>query len=159
MEQVGGLVGHEEFGAVGGAQDQSAGGAQPRYDHGIVARDVALVQQAADFALIPRGGDGGLDGNGKAKQRTREQFPASASCEARPVRDVLRIEVGKGVEARIQALDLRDVRFGELGDGDRPERSSSSCCVAGLRTTSFMALFDGTAGRRQSSAGVDGSIW
>ncbi len=116
MEEIVGLVGHEEFRAVGGAQNQCSGGAQASDDNCVFARDTSFIDQAADFAFVPGCGDGGFDGDGQTVERgvgARLCFEA-----ARFGADSVWIEVGESVETRIETRNLRDVGFGELGDGD-----------------------------------------
>ncbi len=76
-----------------------------------------MLQQAADFAFVAGGRDGRLDRDGQAVQRAAcdlsRRIEASRLCA-----DAFRIEVGEGIQLRIEPLDLRDVRFGQFGDGD-----------------------------------------
>ncbi len=116
MQQVRGFVGHEEFWAVGGAQDQRSRGAETRDDDSIFARDFALMEEAADFAAVACGGDGGL-------HRDRKSVQGAAGCARRVHLPRLRtntlgIEVGEGVEGGIEAFDLRDVGFGQFHYAD-----------------------------------------
>ena len=55
VQQIRRFVRHQELRAIGRAQNQRSRRAQPRHHHRIFARNLALVQQAADLALdIPR---------------------------------------------------------------------------------------------------------
>ena len=66
VEEVVGLVGHQELGAVGDAEDDGSGRAKAADSFGIVGRNEIAVEEATAFAAVTGNGDGGLDGEGEA---------------------------------------------------------------------------------------------
>jgi len=114
VQQVGGFVGHEEFRTVGGAQDQRTGGPQPRNHLGILARHIALMQQAADLAFVTGCGNGTLHRHRQTMQRAA--FGGwSLIHEERLGPHPLGVEVREGVEVGVEPINLLDVRLGQLG--------------------------------------------
>jgi len=111
VEEVLGLVGHEELRAVGGSENDGAGVEKTVDDDGVAAGDGAAVEGAADFAAIAGDGDRGFDGDRKAGERAG--LDVCGACT-----DAVGIEVDKGVELGVEALDLLDVGFGEFEGGD-----------------------------------------
>jgi hypothetical protein len=63
MEQVRGLIRHQEFRTIGRAQNQRSCCAQPRHHDGILNRNLALVQQAANLSSEARGRNRRFDGH------------------------------------------------------------------------------------------------
>ena len=57
-EPIFGLVGHEELGAVGGAEDDGAGREETIDDNGVFVGDESAIEHAADFATMASNGDG-----------------------------------------------------------------------------------------------------
>ena len=120
-----GLVGHQELRAVGRAQNQRSRRAQPRHHHRILARNLALVQQAADLALaFRRVAIDDFTVTGRPNSGLRAVCRATHRCLPRPRPHALRIEVGERIERGIQPLDLPDVRFGQLDNRDLRRRAA-----------------------------------
>jgi hypothetical protein len=118
VEQVLGLIGHQELGAVGGAEDDGASREQAVDQDGVRIRNEAAMDGAAGFAAIPGDSDRGFDGDRQAGERT--------GAEARDLRPhAVGVEVDQGVELRIEPPDLCDVLVEEF----------ASCSVAGRRVT------------------------
>ena len=116
VKQVRSLIGHQELGAIGGAQDERTRRSQARDNNGVFAGDVAAVQKAADFAEITRRRDRRLDRDWKTVKRAtrRRGFVHDPGLRT----DAFGVEVDERVELRVEALDLADVGFGKFGDGD-----------------------------------------
>ena len=116
MEQVRSFVRHQELRAVGRAQNQCSRRAKPLHNQSIFSRNLALVQQAADFAAVTCGGNRRFNGDrqsvqGSARAVRRVELPRLRA-------HALRVEVGECIECRIQPLNLPDVGFGQLGHRD-----------------------------------------
>ena len=111
VEEIVGLVGHQEFGIVGDAEDHGTGLAQAPNDLGISARKLAFVQQTAKLAAMAGHGDSGFNGDGESAQGAGERMAGRSSY-------ALCIEIDQCVERGIQKLDATDVFFCEFKGRD-----------------------------------------
>ncbi len=111
MEEVVGLVSHEELGAVCRSEDDGSFVAEASYAYGIVRWDVAAMEEAADLAAVAGGGDRRFDGDGEAGEFAGARVAGLFT-------DAIGVEVDKGVEDGVEAFDAEDVFFGELQGGD-----------------------------------------
>ncbi len=116
VEEILCLVGHEELGAVGGAEDDGAGGEQAVDEDRIFVGNGAAMNGAAEFAAIAGDSNGGFDRDGKAGERA---WADARGLSARAGG----VEVNQGVELGIEALDLCDVLVEEFArrDGAAPQ--------------------------------------
>jgi hypothetical protein len=154
VEQVGGLIGHEEFGAVGGSEDERACVAETADGFGVFGRDVPLVEEAADLAAVAGGRDRGFYGHGKAMQGSARAFG-----RVQPVRlaaDSLGVEIDECVQGGVEALDLLNVGFGEFSDGDLAGLQKFQLRGSGLVDKSSHFLRTGGGAEFRSSSGVAG---
>jgi hypothetical protein len=118
MKIVVGFVGHEEFRAVGSAKNQGSSGAQTGDDNGVFAGDFALVEKTAYFAEVAGGGDGRLDGDGKAVEGGTARFGGLIKLAGLGA-DAVGVKIGKDVELGIEAGDLREISLGQFDNRDR----------------------------------------
>ena len=162
MQQIRGLVGHQELRAVGGAQNQRALHARSRATTTASSRrNVARVEQAADLAFEACRRNGRLH-----RDRQTEQPTAPMICGCGIHRSRLRphafcVEVGERIQLWIRAARsggcaLRRAPTTETS----PARSSSSCRTAGASTSSdsvapISCLPRPNLRSARSSAGVD----
>ncbi len=155
MQQVRGLVRHQELRAVGRAQNQRSRRAQPRHHHGIFSRNLALVQQAANLAAVTRGRNRRLDGDRQAMQRRRAALASASSCRA----CARTRSASKSANAFSSGFSRSICRMCASASSVTeiwPVRTSSSCRAAGASTRSFMAAFPVAIAALRSSGGVDG---
>ena len=82
MQQIRRLVRHQKLRAVRRAQNQRPRRAQPRHHHRILARNLALVQQAANLAPVPRRGNRRLHRHRQPVQRPARLLLAASSRRA-----------------------------------------------------------------------------
>ena len=156
MQQIVSLVGHQELRAVGRAQNQRTSRAQPRHHHRILARHIALVEQAADLALHPPRRNRGLYRDGQPEQRSARALPLPRVVLARPFAHALRIEVGKDIQLRIQPFDLRDVRLGKLGHREFAGAQKLQLSRGRVKHQILHGCATGVAVGGRSSVGVEG---
>ena len=113
MQQIVGLIRHQKLRAIGRAQNQRPRRAQPRHHHRILARNLALVQQAADLALESPRRNRRLHRHRQSEQRSVDTCPAPRIVLPRPRAHPLRIEIGK-------CIQLQDSAAQSAGCAPRP---------------------------------------
>lgn len=70
VQRIAGLIVHQEFGGVGAAENNGAGGFQAGDEDGVLLGDVVLAQSGARGAIPSGDVDAAFDGEGNAVQRT-----------------------------------------------------------------------------------------
>jgi len=79
---------------------------QPRHDFGVLTRNLALVDQATYLAFVACGGNRRLDRHRQAVKRPTALLERCCVHQEGLRAHPLGVEVGKGVQDRVELLDL-----------------------------------------------------